>query len=168
MPTGEGKFHQRRTNPTKAMSVQSWKEPTRKAGKTEFFFFFVRRGLFSNVQQKKSTEVVEIISVHHALRVTQGLLTRPPKHVHYNPIVTRFPNFSNTKLFSFALSPFISTSNRQKRRAACREEREADWQRRDLGSKAPNAPFNGNNKLLSQAIKSAFDSYLRAEVHCAI
>lgn len=28
--------------------------------------------------------------------------------------------------------------------------------------------FNGNNKLLSQAIKSASDTYLSAEVHCAI
>lgn len=28
--------------------------------------------------------------------------------------------------------------------------------------------FNGNNKLLSQAIKSDCDTYLSTEVHCAI
>lgn len=47
-------------------------------------------------------------------------------------------------------------------------EREGVWRWRDPGSEASNARFNGNNKLLSQAIKSAFDTYLRAEVHCAI
>eukprot|EP00064_Thunnus_orientalis_P012887 superscaffoldBa00002028_g12923 len=47
-------------------------------------------------------------------------------------------------------------------------EGERLWQQRDPGIEAPNARFNGNNKLLSQAIKSAFDTYLRAEVHCAI
>lgn len=37
------------------------------------------------------------------------------------------------------------------------------------GERGPERPvLNGNNKLLSQAIKSAFDTYLRAEVRCAI
>lgn len=48
------------------------------------------------------------------------------------------------------------------------KERASLQQQRDPGSEAPNARFNGNNKLLSQAIKSAFDTYRRAEVRCAI
>lgn len=46
--------------------------------------------------------------------------------------------------------------------------KDGEGKRERPGSEAPNARFNGNNKLLSQAIKSAFDTYLRAEVHCAI
>lgn len=85
----------------------------------------------------------------------------------------------STKLFLFALFPLhlhikrtIETSRKQRRRRRWRDERRGGRERlrqqRDPGSEAPNACFNGNNKLLSQAIKSAFDTYLSAEVHCAI
>lgn len=77
----------------------------------------------------------------------------------------------NPELFWFAL--FSPSSPHQTDNADTLKEKENGGRderqpRRDPGSQAPIAHFNGNNKLLSQAIKSAFDPYLRAEGHCAI
>lgn len=86
---------------------------------------------------------------------------------HYFSTVSRFSNFLSTKL---PPDLHIKQPNKQK------EEEEGGMKggegetlpKQRPRERSPERCFNGNNKLLSQAIKSAFDLYRRAEVLCAI
>lgn len=99
---------------------------------------------------------------------------RTLKRFHHVSIVTRSSNF-NTKLIQNppTLHLHIKQTNKQQQEEEEGGMRDESGGGRDPGSAQtpgarPGRRFNGNNQLLSEAIRAALDGYLPAEPHCSI